>query len=118
MPGFSNYLADQIIEDHLRGVADPWVTVSTTEIDDDAAGGGTVTAPIQAAFDAPVDGVTQNTSIETFVGVTGGTYNYGQVWDVEAKTNLLYSGALNTPKTVDTGDNLIFNAGEITVTNT
>lgn len=118
MPGFSNYLANDIINTRLRGTATPHVTVSTAEVLDDATGGGTITAVQPATFAAPAAGVTSNSGAVSFPTAAAGTYAFMQVWDSAAKTNLLYSGSLTTNKTSDGTDTLVFNAGQLTVTNT
>lgn len=118
MPGFSNYLANDIINTRLRGTATPYVTVSTAEVLDDATGGGTITGVQSIVLGVPVAGVSSNTGAVSFPAAAAGVYAYVQIWDSAAKTNLLYSGSLTTNKTSDGTDTLVFNAGQLTVTNT
>jgi hypothetical protein len=74
------------------------------------------------AFDAPSNGVTQNSALETFGPCT--TTNWGSITHaalVDAASgaaNYLYYGALTSARTVNVGDSLEFAIGAVSVTET
>lgn len=117
MPGFSTFLANKIINTDLRSPATPHVTVSTAEVTDDGAGGGTISAARPVTFGAPSNGSASNTAPVEFTSMTAGNYGFVQVWSNATRTNLLYSGQLLQARAVAAGDSARFDTGEIVVTN-
>lgn len=73
-----------------------------------------------ATFDAPVNGVTQNSGTVTFPAATGswGTVVAAAIYDsgTYGGGNLLYYGTLGLSKLIDNGDTASFAAGALTVT--
>jgi hypothetical protein len=62
--------------------------------------------------------VASNSAILTYAAATGswGTVGYFGVWDAASGGNFRGSGALATPKTVNSGDTARFAAGALTLT--
>jgi len=126
MSEISNDLENKLINATLRNTAysspvtvylalytsDPTDADSGTEV----SGGSYARQSI--AFDAPSNGVTQNTSLITFPVATA---NWGDIThiglrDASSGGNLLYHTVLDATKTINNGDQLLFNAAAITVT--
>ena len=126
----SDYLETQIINHVLRNTAltSPvavFVGLSTADPLDTAAGlaepVGNGYARVEVEFDAPTDGVTQNTNIETFGPASGGAWGdltHMAVFDASTGGNMLYHGVLTAQKTVGDGDSIEFAVGNLTITET
>lgn len=114
MSGFSDYLENLVIENHLR-TTPVYVTIHTVDPTD--AGTNPGITRVACNFAVPSNGVTSNTADVTFSSVAAGTYTHASIWDAASGGNMLYSGSLQTAKTADAGDNLSFAIGELTVTN-
>lgn len=132
MTAMGDYLENGIINHFLRNTAvtspatNVWVALYTSATSD--TGGGTeVTGGDYArqrvqgtgAWDAPANGATANTAAITFPTATA---SWGSVSHVAVRagangSNLLYHGALSTPKTVGIGDTFRFAAGALDITN-
>jgi hypothetical protein len=126
MSQFSNYLEAALLNATLRGVAfaapatvylalytdDP----TDADVGTEVAGGSYARQAI--AFAAPVDGVTANSAQVAFPQATAdwGAITHIGIRDAAAAGNLLYHAELDTPRTIETDDQLVFDAGEITVT--
>lgn len=122
----SNYLENALIDHVLRNTAltsptTVYLALFTTDPTD--AGSGTEVstggyARIAIAFDAPANGVTQNTSLESFTasGAGYGTVSHWAIYDAATVGNLLYHGAMTTPRTINDTDTLEFAAGSISIT--
>ena len=70
---------------------------------------------------APTDGVSVNSNVVTFPTATPsgwGSIGYFSLWDAQSSGNCLYTGALDTAKTINAGDTAQFNAGTITASQT
>ncbi len=69
-------------------------------------------------FGAPTNGSMTNSGSCTFAQATGnwGTIVAFGIFDAAANGNLLYYGNLTASKTINTGDQLTFSSGGITVT--
>lgn len=74
--------------------------------------------PLDADWDAVVDGVTANTTAITFTTATAnwGTVRYAAIMDASTAGNVLLYGQLSADRTVNNGDTFQINAGDATVT--
>ena len=126
MAEFSNYLENALINAALRATnftAPTTVYVSLYTSDPTDADTGTEVsggsyARTSAAFDAPSNGVTQNTSDVTFPTATAswGTVTHVAIHDAASAGNMLFHTPLDTSKTIDSGDIFKITAGNLTVT--
>ena len=126
MAEFSNYLENAFINAALRATnftAPTTVYVSLYTSDPTDADTGTEVsggsyARTSAAFDAPSNGVTQNTSDVTFPTATAswGTVTHVAIHDAASAGNMLFHTPLDTSKTIDSGDIFKITAGNLTVT--
>lgn len=125
MAEMSNYLENALVNHVLRntGMTSPTtVYLSLHTADPGEAGGNEVSgngyARQACAFDAPSDGVTQNTSLESFTASGGnwGSITHIGIYDAVSAGNLLFYTPLDTSRTVNDGDTLEFAAGAVTVT--
>ena len=126
MAEMSNYLEDALINATLRNTsytspATIYVALYTTDPTDadtgtEVAGNGYVRQSV--AFGAPSNGVTSNSAAVEFPQATGswGTVAYIGLRDASSGGNLLYHTALDTSKTISTGDVLRLAIGSLTVT--
>lgn len=124
MAGFSNYLANQIINDTLVTpyasrylalfVADPTDANDTTR----EVTGAWYSRKNTGAWASPTVGVTENLSAITFDPVTGGqvTISHWGIYDAATSGNLLYSGAFQTAKTYNIDDFPVVSAGDLDLT--
>ena len=126
--GMSDYLEAKIINHVLgaTGYTSPttvYVALTSTA-ETDAAGGtelsGNGYARQSCAFDAShaTGGNTANTSAVTF-SASGGAWSTAThfgVWDASSNGNLLYHAALTSSRTAGDGDDLVFAAGALTIT--
>ena len=114
MAEISNYLENAIINATLRNttytsVATVYVSLWTSDPTDAGSGtevsGGSY-ARTAVTFGAPSNGVTTNSAAVEFPQATAGWGTVGWIGINDAATlgNLLYHTALDTSKTIDTGD--------------
>jgi hypothetical protein len=126
MAEFSNFLENALINATLRATtytspATVYVSLYTSDPTDADSGtevsGGSY-ARTSAAFDAPSNGVTQNTSDVTFPTATAswGTVTHVAIHDASTAGNMLFHTPLDTNKTIDSGDIFKITAGNLTVT--
>lgn len=126
MAEFSNYLENAVINAVLRNTSytsptTVYVGLYTTDPTDADTGtevsGGSY-ARTSVAFDAPSNGVTQNTSDITFPTATAswGTVTHIGIHDASSAGNLLFHTALDTSKAIDSGDIFKITTGNLTVT--
>ena len=126
MAEFSNYLEDALINATLRNTAytsptTVYVSLYTSDPTDADSGtevsGGSY-ARTSVTFDAPSNGVTQNSADVTFPTATAswGTVSHIGVHDASTSGNLLFHTALDTAKTIDSGDIFKIETGNLTVT--
>lgn len=126
MSKFSDYLEAALINVTLRGIAfaapaTVYLALYTSDPEDDDGGtevaGGSY-ARQSVAFAAPADGVTSNSAQISFPVATAdwGVITHVGIRDAAAAGNLLYHGQLDTPRTIEEDDQLVFDAGEIEVT--
>lgn len=126
MSEFSNYLENALINVTLRNTAytaptTVYLALFTTDPTDANTGtevstGGYTRQAI--TFDAPSNGVTQNSGTVSFTasGAGFGTVSHIGIFDAASVGNLLYHSPLAASKTVADGDTLSFAAGAVTVT--
>jgi hypothetical protein len=122
----SNFLEDALINATLRAttytsVATVYVSLWTTDPTD--AGNGTEVsggsyARTAVTFGAPSNGVTTNDADVTFPTATAswGTVGWIGINDALTTGNLLYHTALDTSKTIDSGDIFKISTGNLSVT--
>ncbi len=81
---------------------------------------GTAYARQSITWGAIASGTVSNSVAITFpvAGSSWGTVTYVAVLDAVSAGNMLYSGALTTPKTIGTGDQLVFAIGALAVSET
>ena len=125
MSAISNYLEAALINVSLRATAysapaTVYAALFTTDpgeagAGDEVSGGSYIRKA--AAFDAPTDGVTQNTSAVTFTQATGdwGTITHVAVFDAESEGNMLFYGILDASKAIGTGDQFVIAAGDLEI---
>jgi hypothetical protein len=123
---FSNYLETALINATLRGVAyaapaTVYLALYTSNPTDadvgvEVAGGSYARQVI--TFAAPVGGVTSNSALVSFPIPTAdwGTVTHFGIRDALSGGNLLYHEELVDPFTISSGQRIVFNAGEVTVT--
>ena len=126
MAEISNFLENAIINATLRNttytsVATVYVSLWTTDPTDAGSGtevsGGSY-ARTAVTFAAPSNGVTTNSADVTFPTATGtwGTIGWIGINDALSSGNLLYHTALDTSKTVTSGDIFKITTGNLSVT--
>jgi len=126
MAEFSNFLENALINATLRNTtytspATVYVSLYTSDPTDADSGtevsGGSY-ARTAVTFDAPSNGVTQNSADVTFPTATAswGTVSHIGVHDASTSGNLLFHTALDTAKTIDSGDIFKIETGNLTVT--
>ena len=126
MAEFSNYLENALINATLRNTAytsptTVYVSLYTSDPTDADSGtevsGGSY-ARTSVTFDAPSNGVTQNSADVTFPTATAswGTVSHIGVHDASTSGNLLFHTPLDTAKTIDSGDIFKIETGNLTVT--
>lgn len=126
MAAMSNFLENALINATLRNTTytSPTVVYVGLYITDptDANTGTQVTggsyARQAATFGAPADGGSTTTADITFPTCTAdwGIIPFFGIFDAPISGNMLYHGALNNSKTIETGDILKIEAGNLTVT--
>lgn len=126
MSEMSTYLENALVNVTLRNTSytapsavymalftsDPTDAGSGTEVS-----GGTGPYARQAiTFDAPADGVTQNSGTVTFTGMPTATITHVAIYDDVSAGNLLYYSALDASISSNSGDDVKFDPGDVTVT--
>ena len=126
MAEISNYLENAIINATLRATtytspATVYVSLWTTDPTDAGSGtevsGGSY-ARTSVTFGAPSNGVSTNSAAVEFPQATAswGTIGWIGINDASTSGNLLYHTALDTSKTIDTGDIFKIAVGSLSVT--
>jgi hypothetical protein len=126
MAEMSNFLEDALINATLRNttytsVATVYVSLWTSDPTDAGSGtevsGGSY-ARTAVTFAAPSNGVTTNDADVTFPTATAswGTVGWIGINDAATSGNLLYHTALDTSKTIDSGDIFKISTGNLSVT--
>lgn len=126
MAEMSNYLENALINAVLRNTSytSPTTTfVSLHTADPTDAGSGTEVsggsyARTAATFGSPSDGVTTNSAAVEFPQCTSswGTVSHIGIWDAVTTGNMLFHTALDTSKTIDSGDIFKIATGSLSVT--
>lgn len=126
MTAKTNYLEDAVLNHVLRNVAytspaGVYIALFTSNPGE----GGTQTSEVSGGsyarqactFGAPASNIVANTAAVTFPQATGswGTITHVGIMDASSAGNMLYYGALGTPKTVGTSDQVSFAIGALTV---
>ena len=122
----SNFLENALINATLRNttytsVATVYVSLWTSDPTDAGSGtevsGGSY-ARTAVTFAAPSNGVTTNSADVTFPTATAswGTVGWIGINDASTSGNLLYHTALDTSKTIDSGDIFKISTGNLSVT--
>lgn len=126
MAAMSNYLENALINATLRNTsytspASVFVALFTTDPTDAGTGtevsGGSY-ARQAATFTSPSNGSSTLAADVTFPTATGnwGTVTHFGIYDASTSGNLLYHGALNNSKNIQTGDILRIQVNNLTVT--
>ena len=126
MAAMSNYLEDALINATLRNTtftspATVYVGLFTTDPTDAGSGtevsGGSY-ARQAGSFAAPSNGTSTTNADITFPTATGnwGTVTHFAIFTASTAGNMLYHGVLNNSKTIQTGDILKIETGNLTVT--
>ena len=126
MAEMSNFLENALINATLRAttytsVATVYVSLWTSDPTDAGSGtevsGGSY-ARTAVTFAAPSNGVTTNSADVTFPTATAswGTVGWIGINDAATSGNLLYHTALDTSKTIDSGDIFKISTGNLSVT--
>ena len=126
MAEMSDYLERKLL-DHTLGTTSythPSQTYLALHTADplDAGSGAEVSGGSYArqaiAFDAAhaTTGLTQNTDVETFTSMPAATVTHIGIWDAASSGNLLFYTAVDSSKTVGSGDTISIAAGAITIT--
>ena len=126
MAEMSNFLENALINATLRNttytsVATVYVSLWTSNPGDDASGtevtGGSY-ARTAVTFGAPSDGASLNSADVTFPTATAswGTVGWIGINNAATAGNLLYHTALDTAKTIDSGDIFKISTGNLSVT--
>jgi hypothetical protein len=126
MAEMSNFLENALINATLRNttytsVATVYVSLWTSDPTDAGSGtevsGGSY-ARTAVTFAAPSNGVTTNDADVTFPTATAswGTVGWIGINDALSSGNLLYHTALDTSKTIDSGDIFKISTGNLSVT--
>jgi hypothetical protein len=126
MSAMSNYLENALVNATLRNTtytspATVYVGLYTSDPTDAGSGtevsGGSY-ARQSAAFAAPSNGASATSADVTFPQATGnwGTVAYFGILDAASSGNLMYHGALDTSKVIETGDVFKISAGNLTIT--
>lgn len=122
----TDFLEDSLLNHVLRNTSyTPAATIYVglfTVTPGEAGGGTEVTGNNYArkavTFGAPSAGTITNNADVVFDQASGswGTISYFALFDDPAAGNMLYYGALTSSKTINSGDQLKFAAGGITIT--
>lgn len=121
----SDYLEEKLLNASLRNTAytpptTVYVALYKSDPSDDNTGtevtGGDY-ARQTVTFSAPSSGAVASSNDVTFPTATAdwGTATHFGLLDTTTAGNLLFSGSLTTPRTINSGDQFTFLAGQITV---
>lgn len=126
MAAMSDYLGDEILDHILRNAAftSPsavYLGLSTGTFGDDNSGTeltGNNYSRVAVTFDPASGGATDNTGAIEFAAATGtwGSVGFFGLFDASSAGNLLIHGALASAKTIQSGDILKINAGDLDIT--
>lgn len=130
MAEMSNYLENALINATLRNTSytsptTVYVSLHTADPTDSGSTAAEVStsstgyARKSVTFGAPSDGVSSNSADVTFDTATAswGTITHIGIWDSSSgSTNMLYHTALDSSKTIDTGDIFKITSGNLSVT--
>lgn len=126
MAEMSNYLENALINATLRNTSytsPTTVYVGLHTADPTDAGSGTEVsggsyARTSVTFGSPSNGTSTNSAAVEFPQATGswGTVSHIGIWDASSTGNLLYHTALDTSKTIETGDIFKIASGSLSVT--
>ena len=126
MAEMSNFLEDALINATLRNttytsVATVYVSLWTSDPTDAGSGtevSGNSYARTAVTFGAPSNGASTNSADVTFPTATGswGVVGWIGINDASTAGNLLYHTALDTSKTIDSGDIFKISTGNLSVT--
>ena len=122
MAEFSNYLENKILNDNLAN-GTPYVSLHTAAVTDagtgaEVSGGGYAR---QLASFPTATGDSGSVSTDADISYPTATASFGTVthigiWDAVTGGNLLFHSALDSSKTIDTGDIFRISSGNLTVT--
>ena len=129
MAAMSNYLENKVLDYVLRDQADwaptaVYLSLHTANPDEDGSGtevsGGSY-ARQAITFNAAhaTNGTIDNSSEETFTNMPGVAVTHIGIWDSvdsSGSNNLLFYGAVSSPKTVTAGDTITLAAGALDIT--
>jgi hypothetical protein len=121
----SNYLENETL-DHILGTGSytmpsaVYVGLSTGSFGDDNSGtelSGSGYARVAATFNAAASGTADNASAIQFAAATGswGSVSHFGIFDAASSGNLLIHGAFTTAKTIESGDILKIDAGDLDI---
>lgn len=126
MAEMSNYLENAMINAVLRNTtytspATVYVALFTTDPTDANTGtevSGNAYQRTAVTFGAPSNGVSTNSGAVTFPTATGswGTVTHIGIMDASTSGNLLFHTALDTSKTITSGDIFTISTGNLSVT--
>lgn len=125
MSAMSNYLENETL-DHILGTGSytmpsaVYVGLSTGSFGDDNSGtelSGSGYARVAATFNAAASGTADNASAIQFAAATGswGSVSHFGIFDNSSGGNLLIHGAFTTAKTIESGDILKIDAGDLDI---
>lgn len=123
MATMSTYFANWVIDHMLRGQAFTppstiYVSLHTADPGDAGAnevtGGGYARQAVTLA--AAANKATSNTAVIEFTNMPAVTITHVGIWNAPTGGNLLMYGPLTTPKTVNAGDTVRFNVGDLDIT--
>jgi hypothetical protein len=131
MSAASNYLENKVLDHVLRYPTAPYTGATTLHLGlftantGDALENGTLTYEVSgngytrkaATFAAASGGTSATNATVTFDAATGnwGTITHVAVMDASTGGNVLFWGAVTTPKTIETGDTFQVSSGNLTV---
>lgn len=126
MSEMSNYLENALINAVLRNTSytsptTTYVSLHTADPTDDGSGtevsGGSY-ARTAGTYGSPSNGVTTNSAAIEFPQCTStwGTVSHIGIWDASTSGNLLFHTALDSSKTIETGDIFKIASGSLSVT--
>lgn len=123
MATMSTYFANQVINHMLRNQAFTppstiYVSLHTADPGDNGAnevsGGGYARQAVTLA--AAANKATSNTTVIEFTNMPAVTITHCAIWDASTGGNVLMYGALTQSKTVNAGDTVRFNVGDLDIT--
>ena len=126
MSALSDYAENKLL-DHVLGTTSftapsaVYVGLSTGSFGDDNSGNeltGNNYSRVAVTFDAASSGATDNAGAIEFAAATGnwGSVGFYGIFDASSAGNLLIHGALASAKTIQSGDILKINAGDLDIT--